>query len=192
MKIFNMRALSLIEVQQEVHSLLNSNNYDVTAINKLNQNLSDYKNDSRVLNSNILIHKEIVELENSEMYGQTKAKSIRRLIENRSYVLSEINLPKRINKNDVQNENIDDLTVSSQMFYPNPVHGILNVNLSSYSENTFEIKLYDNIGRLVLTDVVQNEISSFDLSKITKGVYYIKVSILKTHEPILNEKIILQ
>ncbi len=174
-----MRALSLIEVQQEVHSLLNSNNYDVTAINKLNQNLSDYKNDSRVLNSNILIHKEIVELENSEMYGQTKAKSIRRLIENRSYVLSEINLPKRINKNDVQNENIDDLTVSSQMFYPNPVHGILNVNLSSYSENTFEIKLYDNIGRLVLTDVVQNEISSFDLSKITKGVYYIKVSILK-------------
>ena len=62
MKIFNMRALSLIEVQQEVHSLLNSNNYDVTAINKLNQNLSDYKNDSRALNSNILIHKEIVEL----------------------------------------------------------------------------------------------------------------------------------
>jgi len=64
--------------------------------------------------------------------------------------------------------------------YPNPSKGILNIKfkLNNAQEN-FDITLYDASGRMIFTKVNNtlnnNQISSFDLTQITRGDYLVKI-----------------
>ena len=70
--------------------------------------------------------------------------------------------------------------------YPNPTNGYLFVESE---KNINEVLIYNNLGELVLNDNSLNKYKSLDLSKLTKGTYYIKLNI---NNEIIKRKIILK
>lgn len=58
------------------------------------------------------------------------------------------------------------------MYYPNPVENILTI---SYSKNIKNVQIFDIIGKQVLVKNIDNKKSEIDMSKLTEGVYFVKV-----------------
>ena len=56
-------------------------------------------------------------------------------------------------------------------------------------KNINEVLIYNNLGELVLNDNSLNKYKSLDLSKLTKGTYFIKLNI---NNEIIRRKIILK
>jgi hypothetical protein len=69
---------------------------------------------------------------------------------------------------------------SSISIYPNPAHQILNVNFSSNHASALQIKVLDQLGRMVInkkTNAVQGRNTiPIDVSRLQKGIYYLKIS----------------
>jgi hypothetical protein len=59
--------------------------------------------------------------------------------------------------------------------YPNPNSGIFNVSLASEISGEMTVVVYNTIGELVKTIVVNNNQTVVDLSDVASGVYTVKV-----------------
>jgi uncharacterized repeat protein (TIGR01451 family) len=57
--------------------------------------------------------------------------------------------------------------------YPNPTAGILQIEQKD--NNALNIKIYDNLGRLVLQKQSNSSISNLDISNLTDGIYFIAI-----------------
>ena len=64
------------------------------------------------------------------------------------------------------------------ILYPNPSTGTITLQLAACENCACTINVYDVIGKLVFTEESKsgNPSRTFDLSKVSKGVYQVKVS----------------
>jgi hypothetical protein len=59
--------------------------------------------------------------------------------------------------------------------YPNPTTGVLNITLSSELTKNSTLEIYDAIGKLIVTEVLSNELNTFNMSNLSNGIYTFKV-----------------
>jgi hypothetical protein len=59
--------------------------------------------------------------------------------------------------------------------YPNPTTGVLNITLTSELTKNSTLEIYDAIGKLIVTEVLSNELNTFNLSNLSNGIYTFKV-----------------
>ena len=69
-------------------------------------------------------------------------------------------------------ENSDQLTVLK--VYPNPIHDMLTIEISSLSDTTKE--LYTMIGELVISGELNSKLNTIDLSSLASNIYILKVN----------------
>ncbi|MDW5290818.1 T9SS type A sorting domain-containing protein [Formosa sp. PL04] len=60
------------------------------------------------------------------------------------------------------------------LVYPNPVSDIITIDFKS--SNTAKMQIIDYLGKTVISDEIQNGTKSIDLSHLSSGLYFIKVS----------------
>ena len=77
-------------------------------------------------------------------------------------------------------------TSFNSYIYPNPNKGIFTIRTDA--ENT-KVEVYSTLGKLILKDNIIKGVKQIDISKESKGVYFIR---LQNNEKILDEKIILK
>jgi hypothetical protein len=75
------------------------------------------------------------------------------------------------------------LDASALSMYPNPVAGILNIELSGQLQPK-EIKLYTQVGQLVYQ---QNYVKTIDLSTLPSGIYFMEI---KTEQGLIRKRLI--
>jgi hypothetical protein len=71
--------------------------------------------------------------------------------------------------------------------YPNPTHGLLYIELNSYS-NPVDLMIYDSYGRTVVKHQLLSEKNSYDLSKLASGTYFVR---LQSGKDVICKKILL-
>lgn len=78
--------------------------------------------------------------------------------------------------------------ITGQKLFPNPAKGFVNIKLNEI-EN--EIKITDNLGKLVHREIYKNtganSVFSLDISDLSKGIYFVSVKNTKEN---INEKLI--
>lgn len=75
---------------------------------------------------------------------------------------------------DITQASINDLSENSFNVYPNPVQDLLNIQSSETVDN---IQVYDVLGKLVM-EVAPNAVSpTVNMSQLTSGAYFVRVSI---------------
>ncbi len=61
--------------------------------------------------------------------------------------------------------------------FPNPANDILNISIPLSDDKHFDFKIYNNLGRLVSTNSIQNTVNfTYDVSNLTEGIYYIQLT----------------
>ena len=78
----------------------------------------------------------------------------------------------------------DDLNVDSFNIYPSPVQDLVRIENTSNTEIT-SIKLYDVLGRLVMTE--KGDINQIDLSHLNSGLLFVEI---ETDKGVVTKKII--
>jgi hypothetical protein len=58
--------------------------------------------------------------------------------------------------------------------YPNPTNGLINIATTEFTDNTI-VNVYDISGKLLFSDAIKTELSTFDFSNFTKGIYIIEL-----------------
>lgn len=84
-------------------------------------------------------------------------------------------LDNRFSEKCVQSKIINRDSKISRSFksYPNPVSSIVNFNFQS--DNLFQVSIFDNKGRLLLSDMLDNKKRQIYVDKLPAGIYYLKV-----------------
>lgn len=59
--------------------------------------------------------------------------------------------------------------------YPNPANNLLNVQFASDVTSNSVVTIYDNTGRLVLSQPISTQNERIDISQIPAGIYFVKV-----------------
>jgi hypothetical protein len=59
--------------------------------------------------------------------------------------------------------------------YPNPSNGLVTITTKEFTES-YSMKVYDISGKLLLSDKIETELSTFDFSNFTKGIYIIELN----------------
>jgi Secretion system C-terminal sorting domain len=83
-------------------------------------------------------------------------------------------------------------TDETQMFTfaPNPLSDYLSISTNQNELNvTYEVSIFDSVGRLVKNKKMQNDFSTIDFSDLTKGIYLVQI---KGNNQITHRKIIKQ
>ncbi|OXG09126.1 putative secreted protein (Por secretion system target) [Flavobacterium araucananum] len=62
--------------------------------------------------------------------------------------------------------------VSALKVYPNPSHGIFNIQI----ENSSKLEVYDNLEKELKSENLTEGISKIDLSRFPSGLYFLKVT----------------
>ncbi len=57
--------------------------------------------------------------------------------------------------------------------YPNPVHGLLTVDMPGKASGAVQYLLYDLHGRLVMEGELQQNVSTIDMRPLQNGAYYL-------------------
>lgn len=86
---------------------------------------------------------------------------------------------------------IESLNENDLNIYPNPTKGIVNISLGNFASKSIEITIYNYIGTVVKSIVVNNladDKIALDLSDQAQGIYYIS---LKSENNIITRKITL-
>jgi hypothetical protein len=60
--------------------------------------------------------------------------------------------------------------------YPNPSNGEFSLNLSSFDDGAKEIKIYDQLGRLVFSAISDQQIATVKIEHVSQGMYIVNVS----------------
>lgn len=85
--------------------------------------------------------------------------------------------------------NVEKVSVESKSLniYPNPTNNLLNIELPKYSEGT-KAEIIDVNGKVIFSKEILSNREQLNLSKLTKGIYFIRLQFRKT---MLIEKIII-
>ena len=75
----------------------------------------------------------------------------------------------------VASTGIDELTNGFRI-YPNPSNGIITLELKNATNNTYEVEVYDVIGKLMYKSKITESITNINLTHINAGLYYISVN----------------
>ena len=87
--------------------------------------------------------------------------------------------------NDCGITGINEISTPNILVYPNPSNGIVNLS----SEKTIEnLSVYSSIGQLIISNLPNTKNLQIDLSKHSKGIYYINI---KTNQSVISKKIII-
>jgi hypothetical protein len=70
---------------------------------------------------------------------------------------------------------INEILANSISVYPNPNNGILNINLTSELAQNSSLEVYDALGKLVVKQVLANELNTINISNLNNGIYTFKV-----------------
>ena len=87
------------------------------------------------------------------------------------------------------NVGLNPLDKANVSLYPNPTHGVLNVNLSRYKSQVVRMNISDSKGSVVMTKEILKSSNVFDLSSLPKGVYIVE---LKSGKNISSSKIVVK
>lgn len=69
---------------------------------------------------------------------------------------------------------VDELT-NDFRFYPNPTNGVFNIETPGLKQAS-EVMIYNNTGQLVEKYNLNSKFESFNLSHLTKGIYFVKLN----------------
>ncbi|MCF8294647.1 MAG: T9SS type A sorting domain-containing protein [Bacteroidales bacterium] len=69
--------------------------------------------------------------------------------------------------------------------YPNPCLGIVNIRLDVPPSQPVELNLYDNFGRLVFCEIVDNQTHTLNVSMLPAGVYLLQIATEKAQQLII-------
>jgi hypothetical protein len=75
--------------------------------------------------------------------------------------------------------------------FPNPTTDVLNIDLSSFIDQEVNIRLYNNLGQLVINqniDRLNDNIKQLDVSTLSSGSYHLQ---LKIDDQIFSEKVLI-
>ena len=108
------------------------------------------------------------------------------------YRLVQKNKNSGINFTDIKVVNRKSIPASYFTIYPNPVHGLLNVKLTSTSLENTAIEIYDMAGRMMLTNKLVltpgDRNIQIDMSNLQKGTYVLKLKMgNKTTSQMVNK-----
>ncbi len=81
-------------------------------------------------------------------------------------------------------DNIED----SINIYPNPTHGILNIDYNTATPKDLELEIRDILGKKIYSTSINNKIKSLDLSFLNKGIY---LAVFKNSKTSIAKKIII-
>lgn len=84
------------------------------------------------------------------------------------------------------NENQNDVLINIS---PNPSNGIFNIEYFDYSTESIYIFVFNSLGDLILSDNIGVQKSTIDLSKHSKGLYFVKI---QCNKKTLIQKIVIQ
>ena len=70
---------------------------------------------------------------------------------------------------------IDELSSGSVSIYPNPTRDVINVSIDQFNSENTRIELFDAIGKLIISEKVNNTITSIDLTHLSNGIYTIRI-----------------
>ncbi len=70
---------------------------------------------------------------------------------------------------------INELTASLISIYPNPNNGIVNISLTAQLTKNSSLEVYDALGKLVVKQVLVNELNTINTSILENGIYTFKV-----------------
>jgi hypothetical protein len=70
---------------------------------------------------------------------------------------------------------IDELVSNAVTVYPNPTNGIINITLSSELTKNSTLEIYNAIGKLIITEVLSNELNTLNISNLSNGIYSFRV-----------------
>lgn len=61
--------------------------------------------------------------------------------------------------------------------YPNPTNGVFYLSIEDYSDETYQVRIVDLIGKEIESRKVSaNQEEIFDLSTAPKGIYFVKIT----------------
>jgi len=83
----------------------------------------------------------------------------------------------------------DLLSKANVSMFPNPTHGILNVNLNGYKSEVVNMNISDSRGSVVMRKEILKSSNVFDLSSLPKGIYIVE---LKSGKNISSSKIVVK
>lgn len=78
-----------------------------------------------------------------------------------------------------QKKNIQETIINSTkstIIYPNPIKDIFNISLGSTDIRKVSISIYNSLGKQIKDIKAQSQSTSINISNLSKGIYFIKVS----------------
>jgi hypothetical protein len=72
--------------------------------------------------------------------------------------------------------------------YPNPTVGNVQLDIADFTQNTYEMNLFDAAGKLIISQKIASSTSSFSLTDYASGLY--TLSILKDNEQVKSFRIV--
>jgi len=69
-----------------------------------------------------------------------------------------------------------DCNLGSVIVYPNPVHDVLNINVTNSNDNSTNANLYDSDGRLVLAKKLISGTNLIDMKRFPGGLYLLELN----------------
>jgi hypothetical protein len=81
------------------------------------------------------------------------------------------------------------LSKANVSLYPNPTHGMLNVNLNGYKSEVVKMNIRDTKGSVVMSKEIVKSTNVYDLNSFPKGVYFVE---LKSGNNISSSKIVIK
>ena len=70
---------------------------------------------------------------------------------------------------------INEVTASLISVYPNPNNGIVNITLTAALAQNSTLEIYDALGKLLVKQVLTNELNAVNMSNLDNGIYVFKV-----------------
>ena len=70
---------------------------------------------------------------------------------------------------------INEVVANSISVYPNPSNGILNLSITAELAKNSTLEVYDALSKLVVKQILTNEINSINISNLNNGIYTFKV-----------------
>jgi hypothetical protein len=71
--------------------------------------------------------------------------------------------------------NTETVDENSFSIYPNPTNGLVTIETKDFTEG-YTFTVFDISGKLLLSDSIESQLSTFDLSTFTKGIYIIELN----------------
>ncbi len=59
--------------------------------------------------------------------------------------------------------------------FPNPTNGIIHIDIVNELNNNMDVRIYNAMGQIIMTQSIQNGITELDLSFFTKGLYFLQL-----------------